>query len=132
MHGAVPRSLELVKGPGGEQREGKNGVQAHRAGVGTCRRTDRQRHVATRRECRWGHRSGGPGAVSRKDSPLLTQDWGGGVLPDATSRVCPAVTSTVDEGWYVVAHSSQAESREGGDKERGNDYKGGDRAGAWV
>lgn len=78
MHGAVPRSLELVKGPGGEQREGKNGVQAHRAGVGTCRRTDRQRHVATRRECRWGHRSGGPGAVSRKDSPLLTQDWGGG------------------------------------------------------
>lgn len=80
MHGAVPRSLELVKGPGREQREGKRATCRPHRGWGGDMQTDRQRHVATRRECRWGHRSGGLGAVSRKDSPLLTQDWGAGGL----------------------------------------------------
>lgn len=76
-------------------------------------RTDRQRHVGDPQGVSLGVTGPEAGAVSRKDSPLLTQDWGEGVDP--------GVTSTVDEGWHVVAHSSQAESREGGD-----------RAGAWV
>lgn len=74
---------------------------------------------ATHRACRWGRGAGGLGGQRPgKTDPSLLRTGGRGA-PDATSRVGPAVASTVDEEWHVVAHSSQTDSSEGEEKEKG-------------
>lgn len=87
VHGAVPRSLELVKGPG----RGRDGVRttcSHaRLGWGHADGWTDRRHVDHPQECPGATGPEAWGAVSRKDRPFSLRPGAGRVASEAARRV---------------------------------------------
>lgn len=71
-------------------------MQPRSAGMGTCRRTDRQTACGPPTGVPWGHRSGSLGGSVQEGPALLTQAWGGTGGFRGRPQGEPAASSTVE------------------------------------
>lgn len=116
MHGAVPRSLKLVKGPGRKQRPGKTRWHTGRTcGPGTCRQTDMERDV-------WAAAGRAAQVVWRTGSSLLGLVGGGSPVRGWVGQPTALVLRQEWEGGREgrggreasgLGHSNKGEEREG-------------------
>lgn len=110
------------------QRRGENHVQPRSAGMGTCRRTDRQTACGPPTGVPWGHRSGSLGGGVQEGPALLTQAWGGTGGFRGRPQGEPAASSTVEGqtghlnpqlwGWGEERQEGRKRRTETGGRER--------------
>lgn len=110
MHGAVPRSLKLVKGSRRKQRRGRKlterGVLS--AGTGTCRQTHKDRRTCGQP----AGQAAGAGVQGGQTPPYSGRGWvGGSRRPPGRALECSQVHPG---GWEVSARDSGAKVGMGG------------------